>query len=71
MDKTIGLFGGVDVKGRACCVNAVTGECTYYDVARHPTWVDHVYSAESIMQQYDYHGRYVHGFINLHLGRRT
>ena len=69
MDKTIGLFGGVDVKG-AVLVNAVTGECTYYDVADIPTWVDHVYSAELIMQQYDYHGRYVHGFINSILGQK-
>lgn len=69
MDKTIGLFGGVDVKG-AVLVNAVSGECTYYDVADIPTWVDHVYNADLIMQQYDYYGRYVNGFLNSILGQR-
>ena len=69
MDKTIGLFGGLDVSG-AVLVNAVTGECVYYDVEDIPTWVDHVYSAELIMQQYDYYGRYHNGFINSILGQR-
>lgn len=40
------------------------GECSYYDVADVPSWVDHVYPAELITQQYDYHGTYIHGFIN-------
>ena len=69
MDKTIGLFGGVDVKG-AVLVNAVSGECTYYDVADIPTWVDHVYNADLIMQQYNYYGRYINGFLNSILGQR-
>lgn len=69
MDKTIGLFGGVDVKG-AVLVNAVTGECTYYDVEDIPNWVDHVYNADLILQQYDYYGRYHNGFINSVLGQR-
>ncbi len=45
--KTIGLFGGTDIAG-AVLVNAVTGECTYYDAADVPAWVDHVYPAELI-----------------------
>ena len=69
MDKTIGLFGGLDVSG-AVLVDAVTGECVYYDVEDIPTWVDHVYNAELIMQQYDYYGRYHNGFINSILGQR-
>ena len=67
--KTIGLFGGVDVKG-AVLVNAVTGECVYYDEEDIPSWVDHVYSADLILQQYDYYGRYHNGFINSVLGQR-
>lgn len=67
--KTIGLFGGSDVIG-AVLVNAVTGESTYYDVADVPTWVDRVYSAELIMQQYDYHGQYKNGFFNSLFGQR-
>ena len=69
VDKTIGLFGGVDITG-AVLVNAVTGECSYYDVADIPTWVDHVYNADLILQQYDYYGQYHNGFINSILGQR-
>ena len=69
MDKTIGLFGGTDIIG-AVLVDAVTGESTYYDVADVPTWVDHVYTAELIMQQYDFHGTYINGFINSLFGQR-
>ena len=69
MDKTIGLFGGTDIIG-AVLVDAVTGECVYYDVADVPTWVDHVYTADLIIQQYDYHGLYINGFINSLFGQR-
>ena len=69
IDKTIGLFGGVDITG-AVLINAVTGETNYYDVGEVPEWVDHVYTAELIIQQYDYHGRYVNGFLNSMFGQR-
>ena len=69
IDKTIGLFGGQDITG-AVLVNAVTGQCDYYDVADVPEWVDHVYTASLIIQQYDYHGRYVNGFLNSIFGQR-
>ena len=65
--KTIGLFGGTDIKG-AVLVDAVTGESTYHEEV--PTWVDTLYVPELIMQQYDYHGTLVHGFINSILGQR-
>lgn len=67
--KTIGLFGGADIKGAVLC-NAITGESTYYDVADVPTWVDNVYTPQLIMEQYNYHGTLVHGFINSVLGQR-
>ena len=67
--KTIGLFGGTDIKGAVLC-NAITGESTYYDIADVPTWVDNVYTPQLIMQQYDYHGTLVNGFINSILGQR-
>ena len=67
--KTIGLFGGTDIAG-AVLVNAVTGQCTYYDAADVPAWVDHVYPAELIEQQYNYHGAYINGFINSLFGQR-
>ncbi|MDO4567302.1 MAG: CvpA family protein, partial [Oscillospiraceae bacterium] len=65
--KRIGLFGGEDIRG-GVLVNAVTGESEYY--ATVPEWVDRLYSAELIIQQYDYHGLYVHGWINSVLGQR-
>ena len=67
--KTIGLFGGTDING-AVLVNAVTGEHQYYDAKDVPDWVDHVYTADLIVQQYDYHGTYIHGFINSLFGQR-
>ena len=65
--KTIGLFGGTDVKG-AVLVNAVTGACEYMEEV--PTWVDNLYVPELIMQQYNYHGTLVNGFINSIFGQR-
>ncbi len=65
----IGLFGGETV-GRVVLVNAVTGECTDYDVKDVPQWIDKVYSAELLMDLYDYHGMYKHGFFNSVLGQR-
>ena len=51
--RKVGLFGGEDAIG-AVLVNAVTGESTYYDVADVPQWVDRVYTAELILEQYNY-----------------
>lgn len=65
--KTIGLFGGTDIQG-AVLVNAVTGDSEYYEEV--PTWVDTLYVPSLIMQQYDYHGTLVNGFINSILGQR-
>lgn len=49
-------------------MDAVTGECTYYEEV--PSWVDHVYDAEMIMEQYDYYGMYKNGFLNSIFGQR-
>ena len=65
--KRIGLFGGVDIQG-AVLVDAVTGESQYYEEV--PNWVDTLYVPALIMQQYDYYGTLVHGFINSILGQR-
>ena len=67
--KTIGLFGGQDICG-AVLVDAITGESTYYELADIPTWVDNVFTPELIMEQYDYHGTLVNGFINSIFGQR-
>ena len=67
--KTIGLFGGTDIQGAVLC-NAITGECQYYDIAEVPTWVDNVYTPDLIMEQYDYHGTFINGFLNSILGQK-
>ena len=67
--KTIGLFGGTDIQGAVLC-NAITGESQYYDIADVPSWVDNVYTASLVMEQYDYHGTLVNGFFNSVLGQR-
>ncbi len=68
VDKTIGLFGGTDVKG-VVMVNAITGECTEYsvdEVKSDPAlqWIDVIYSNSLLVEQYNYHGKYGGGFIN-------
>ena len=65
--KRIGLFGGTDIQG-AVMVNAVTGESEYCEEV--PNWVDRVYLASLICQQYDYHGTLVNGWLNSVFGQR-
>ena len=65
--KTIGLFGGTDIQG-AVLVNAITGESEYMEEV--PSWVDNLYNAELIMEQYDYYGMYHNGFLNSIFGQR-
>lgn len=68
-EHTIGLFGGTDIKG-AVAVNAVTGEHIYYPVKDIPQWIDKVYDAPLLVQQYDYYGTLKNGFINSVFGQR-
>lgn len=65
----IGLFGGKTVGNVVLC-NAVTGECTDYPVEKVPNWIDKVYSAELLMELYNYYGIYKHGFFNSILGQK-
>lgn len=67
IEMKVGLFGGPDVNG-AVLVNAITGESEYLKEV--PTWVDRVYSADLIVQQYNYYGKYRNGFINSIFGQR-
>ncbi len=68
-DKTIGLFGGTDITG-AIVINAVTGEHSYYNVEDVPRWIDKVYDANLLIEQYDYYGTLKKGFINSIFGQR-
>ncbi|MBQ6711949.1 MAG: CvpA family protein [Clostridia bacterium] len=69
MVKTIGLFGGTDIDG-AVLVNAITGESEYYAATDIPDWVDRVYVAELLIQQYNYYGQYQNGFLNSMFGQK-
>lgn len=68
LTRSIGLFGGTDVKG-AVLVDAITGECTYYDLGDVPAWVDRVYDPDLVVEQYDNHGKYQGGFWNSLFGQ--
>ncbi len=52
-----------DVKG-VVLLDPITGESVYYDVLEVPTWVDHVYDADLIIEQVDDWGIYKNGFLN-------
>ena len=65
----IGLFGGQTIGNVVIC-NAITGECQDYNVKDVPKWVDQVYSAELLVQLYDYYGTLKHGYFNSILNQR-
>ena len=67
--KKIGLFGGTDIDG-IVVVNAITGEHVYYANGEMPQWIDNVYRANLIIQQYDYYGAYKGGFLNSIFGQQ-
>lgn len=73
LDKTIGLFGGTDVKG-IIIVDAVSGEMTEYSVdevknSAELQWIDGIYSENLLVEQFNYYGQYQKGFINSVLGQ--
>ncbi len=77
LDKTIGLFGGTDVIG-AVVVKADSNEfsSTYYTVEElkndpNLQWIDRVYDADLLVEQYDYYGKYRNGFWNSILGQKN
>lgn len=65
----IGLFGGVTI-GRVVLCNAQTGETTDYAIEDCPTWVDHVFSADLLIELYDYYGSLNNGYLNSILGQK-
>lgn len=83
LDKTIGLFGGTDVIG-AVVVNSIDGKCEIVSTSldgetKLPTdkfvtdkeyqWLDRVYSATILNEQYNYYGKLSNGFINSLIGQ--
>lgn len=68
LDKTIGLFGGTDVKG-VIITDALGGESNYYSIDtvrtdKNLNWIDVVYNEDLIIQQYNYYGKLSNGFWN-------
>lgn len=68
LDKTIGLFGGTDVKG-AIITDALNGESQYYSIDVIKTdvklsWIDVVYTENLVIEQYNYYGKLSNGFWN-------
>ncbi len=65
----IGLFGGETV-GKVVICNAVTGEMETYNVEDAPEWIDRAYSADLLVQLFDYYGTLKHGFFNSILSQK-
>ncbi len=68
-DRTIGLFGGKTIQRVILC-NASTGECQDVTVEDCPQWVDRVYPADLLIEQYNWSGAYQDGWINSWLGQQ-
>ena len=68
-DYTIGLFGGATI-GRVVLCNAQTGECQDYTLKDCPEWVDRANPADLLIQQYNYYGTLVNGYINSIFGQK-
>ena len=66
---TIGLFGGATI-GRVVLCNAQTGECQDYALKDCPEWVDRANPADLLIQQYNYYGTLVNGYINSIFGQK-
>lgn len=65
----IGLFGGITV-GRVVLCNAITGETQDYPIDEVPEWIDRAYSADLLVELYDYYGTLKHGYFNSILGQK-
>lgn len=65
---TIGLFGGYTIDKVVLC-DATSGECTEMAVADVPQWVDRVFPAELLIEQYNWYGAYHNGWLNSFLGQ--
>lgn len=65
----IGLFGGTTIGNVVLC-NAITGETTEHKIDDAPEWIDRAYSADLLVELYDYYGSLKHGYFNSVLGQK-
>lgn len=66
-------YSGVNLKRDVSGViifNPITGESKKYDVKDVPTWVDHVYNADLVIEQVNDWGQYENGFLNTLFGQK-
>ncbi|MBR4672811.1 MAG: hypothetical protein IKO78_06435 [Bacilli bacterium] len=67
-------YSGVGLKEEidgVVILDPITGESKKYSVDEVPTWVDHVYSADLIMEQVNDWGKYRGGFLNSIFGQKN
>lgn len=74
IDKTIGLIGGEDVIGVVLVDACDKNNIKYYsreeiDTDGSLAWIDQIYSADLLVKQYNYYGKYGKGFINAYIGQ--
>lgn len=67
--KYVGVGLRRDVSG-VIIFNPITGESKKYDVKDVPSWVDHVYNADLIIEQVNDWGMYKNGFLNTLFGQK-
>jgi hypothetical protein len=63
VEKYVGVGLRRDVAG-IIILDPITGKTNYYDVDKVPTWVDHVYEADLILEQVNNWGAYKNGYLN-------
>ena len=51
-------------------LDPITGKSEWYKVGDVPTWIDHVYDASLIIEQFDDWGEYKNGFLNSIFGQK-
>jgi len=59
-----------DVEG-VIITDPITGKSKYYEVGNVPTWVDHVYSSNLVLEQVNDWGKYRNGFLNSIFGQKN
>ena len=68
--KYVGIELREDVEG-VIITDAITGKNTYYKVDEVPSWIDHVYNANTILSQVNDWGKYRDGYLNSLFGQKN
>lgn len=67
-------YSGIGMKERVTGIVAldpITGKSNKYNLENIPTWIDHVYNADLIIEQVDDWGKYRNGFFNSLFGQKN